>query len=277
MRRIILISIAVLVFLIFSPQAFGGTAIVINSATVDGSSFDLFGINFTAFGTLEILIGDICLTCSDPSKCEVGATLIECDFAGTPAASGGTWTVSISAGNAPHVNEEIDVFIPTGLTAACNTGDFVECYTGDPATKGVGLCQSGIRTCDSGEWSDCTGQVLPEDESCDDQDNDCDGDVDEGAVAVCDPGLTACDCECVDLDTNFYNCGGCYAACPLGEVCTSGICVAPPTCSDGIQNQDETDIDCGGPECGPCADGESCLVNADCISGFCGLDGCASL
>ena len=34
----------------------------------------------------------------------------------------------------------------------------------------------------------------------------------------------------------------------------TGIAAAPPeTCSDGIQNQDETDIDCGGTICAPCA------------------------
>ena len=59
MRRIILISIVALVFLIFSPQAFGGTAIVINSATVDGTDFELYGANFRAFGPLDIWIGDI--------------------------------------------------------------------------------------------------------------------------------------------------------------------------------------------------------------------------
>ena len=42
-----------------------------------------------------------------------------------------------------------------------------------------------------------------------------------------------------------------------------------PTCTDGIQNQDETDVDCGGANCGACADGLMCLVNADCTSGSC--------
>lgn len=33
-------------------------------------------------------------------------------------------------------------------------------------------------------------------------------------------------------------------------MCTGGVC-APPTCSDGVQNQGETGLDCGGP-CAPC-------------------------
>jgi len=36
-----------------------------------------------------------------------------------------------------------------------------------------------------------------------------------------------------------------------------------PTCSDGIKNSDETDVDCGG-HCGKCAPDKQCLVNADC-------------
>ncbi|HBX52582.1 MAG: hypothetical protein A2W98_10000 [Bacteroidetes bacterium GWF2_33_38] len=41
---------------------------------------------------------------------------------------------------------------------------------------------------------------------------------------------------------------------------TFSICAhAPiPTCSDGIQNQDETGIDCGGISCAACADGTNC-------------------
>jgi hypothetical protein len=33
------------------------------------------------------------------------------------------------------------------------------------------------------------------------------------------------------------------------------VCYAPATCSDGIQNQDETGVDCGGSICGPCTAG----------------------
>jgi|GEM_PF-5023549 len=39
-------------------------------------------------------------------------------------------------------------------------------------------------------------------------------------------------------------------------------------CSDGIRNQGETDIDCGGP-CPPCEEGRGCLRNVNCLSGFC--------
>lgn len=37
-----------------------------------------------------------------------------------------------------------------------------------------------------------------------------------------------------------------------GVDCGGSSCPACPTCSDGIQNGDETGVDCGGPDCAPC-------------------------
>jgi len=55
---------------------------------------------------------------------------------------------------------------------------------------------------------------------------------------------------------------------------------APPpppaqTCSDGIQNGDETGIDCGG-SCPRCANGSSCLSRSDCSSALCSGRVCVS-
>jgi cellulase/cellobiase CelA1 len=42
-----------------------------------------------------------------------------------------------------------------------------------------------------------------------------------------------------------------------------------PSCTDGIQNGAETDIDCGGPVCSACDIGEQCIQNSDCTSNVC--------
>ncbi len=47
-------------------------------------------------------------------------------------------------------------------------------------------------------------------------------------------------------------------------------------CFDGIQNGDETDIDCGG-SCSPCSDGKNCLINSDCQSNYCDSNHICSL
>jgi hypothetical protein len=38
-------------------------------------------------------------------------------------------------------------------------------------------------------------------------------------------------------------------------VCSGGVCQGP-SCSDGVKNGSETDVDCGG-DCAPCATGQS--------------------
>ena len=62
----------------------------------------------------------------------------------------------------------------------------------------------------------------------------------------------------------------------VGASCDSGVTNAPsPTCSDGLKNGTETDIDCGG-SCGPCATGKSCAAATDCIVNFCLSGVCSS-
>ena len=77
-------------------------------------------------------------------------------------------------------------------------------------------------------------------------------------ISSCSSGYANCDlnetngCE-TQLGTTS-NCASCGNACLLGQTCNSSrICVSPTeTCSDGVQNQGETEIDCGGP-CPACS------------------------
>src|SRR5690606_16554160 len=59
----------------------------------------------------------------------------------------------------------------------------------------------------------------------------------------------------VYVDGAGTSCGN--GTCETGETCSicATDCGACETCSDGIQNQDETGTDCGGSICPPC---ESC-------------------
>jgi hypothetical protein len=50
--------------------------------------------------------------------------------------------------------------------------------------------------------------------------------------------------------------------------------VAVPTCTDGVANGTETDVDCGG-SCNDCALGDGCALPADCASGACEGNVCA--
>ena len=69
------------------------------------------------------------------------------------------------------------------------------------------------------------------------------------------------------------------AGCCLGATdCDSGVCVdnacRDATCSDGVKNGAETDLDCGG-SCTSCPLGDACTLAADCTSGFCVDGACA--
>jgi len=80
--------------------------------------------------------------------------------------------------------------------------------------------------------------------------------------------------SCASLNSNAYLT---YSSdCAAGGTCSDGVqnqgetgidCGGPcpaclPTCSDGIQNQGETGIDCGGP-CGPCPTCNDGIMNGD--------------
>lgn len=46
-------------------------------------------------------------------------------------------------------------------------------------------------------------------------------------------------------------------------------CAAPVSCTDGIKNGAETDVDCGGSSCPKCIQNKICNINSDCQSGNC--------
>ncbi len=62
----------------------------------------------------------------------------------------------------------------------------------------------------------------------------------------------------------------------IGVDC-GGVCeaCAGETCMDGVKNQDETDKDCAGI-CDPCSDGKDCLMDADCDHLHCESGSCVS-
>lgn len=90
------------------------------------------------------------------------------------------------------------------------------------------------------------------------------------------------------LSETDVDCGGPCAPCEDSKFCgdpvdcKSKVCDYPSigapakkcllaVCTDGFENGQETDIDCGGPECptSKCQDGKGCTVAGDCKSGVC--------
>lgn len=79
-----------------------------------------------------------------------------------------------------------------------------DCYTGTPGTEGKGICVKGKQTCSNGQWGACVGQQIPQTETCNGKDDDCDGQVDgmkqscykgppsKAGVGICKTGLETC-------------------------------------------------------------------------------------
>ena len=100
-----------------------------------------------------------------------------------------------------------------------------------------------------------------------------------------------CNNGAMDGEETDVDCGGSVCPpCPLGGACLldsdciTGECISTPPpwvssvppwtcsiagCTDGTQNQDETDVDCGGVVCPGCPDGGLCNGDSDCANGFC--------
>ncbi|WP_437278072.1 hypothetical protein WME90_43755 [Sorangium sp. So ce375] len=79
------------------------------------------------------------------------------------------------------------------------------CYSDLAATKGVGRCHAGVQRCDEAtqSWGTCEGEITPVAETCNNEDDDCDGQLDEdtpgsgepcstGLLGACADGVTAC-------------------------------------------------------------------------------------
>jgi MYXO-CTERM domain-containing protein len=166
---------------------------------------------------------------------------------------------------------------------------------------GEGECELGTTMCVAGMII-CTGYQGPRPETCNGLDEDCDGDVDEGAecpgpgevcymggcIFPCEPGEFPCpfgfDCkDLTDVDPPGRYCveSPCRdVECPAGEFCDpdTGACVDPCTtveCLPGQTCQGGLCFDCFDPGFG-CAAGERCVANGDGV-GECEPDPCADV
>lgn len=66
----------------------------------------------------------------------------------------------------------------------------------------IGTCRTGTQVCQSNyQWGACTGNIDPSPEICDNNDNDCDGQVDEGSL--CPQGQLCSEGSCKTVNSDY--------------------------------------------------------------------------
>ena len=154
----------------------------------------------------------------------------------------------------------------------------LSCWNGDPnaVTDETTPCAKGQQFCINGQWSPCHNQALPQMETCNMIDDDCDGIADNlphthcgpsRAVGICEYGKVICDggeSKCVDaIYPNAEVCNGadddcdgavdeglirrCSSACGGGvEECNAGQWVSCDAVQPEPEICDTLDNDCDG-------------------------------
>ena len=168
----------------------------------------------------------------------------------------------------------------TCVPQPCDSGQTQSCNTGL-----LGICATGTQTCSSGTWGPCVQTVSPQTESCNGIDDDCDGQVDNGATCdngqVCQGGqcvpssgcTTAAECPGTDTDCQTRTCvnGVCGESNASSGTSCSGVCIdanTVQTCMcDGNGNSFTSEVSCGAYACSDGACLTICNGDQDCVGG----------
>lgn len=116
------------------------------------------------------------------------------------AAAGGTGSAWGPCGGAALPQREVcnggdddcNGRVDDGIGCACAANASRSCYNGPAGSAGRGACAAGTQRCNAGgtAWGTCMGERLPQPETCNRIDDDCNGQVDE--LPSCAPFVASC-------------------------------------------------------------------------------------
>jgi putative metal-binding protein len=135
-----------------------------------------------------------------------------------------------------------------GVGCACAPNTATTCYSGPAGTAGVGICATGMKTCNAlgTAYGACVGEITPQPETCSTPvDDDCNGQTNEGGSGcACAPNTVT---NCYSGPAGTAGVGACTA----GTKTCNAQGTAYSACSGEITPQAETcatsvDDDCNG-------------------------------
>ena len=121
--------------------------------------------------------------------------------------------------------------------------------------QGQCVCQAGWSLCDK----TCVEPGKPCPTACSDQ----------GGFHFCSNIVGGQPNVCVSINDDQYCGAGCMNCLSNGQKCMNGGCQTIATCTNGVKDGSETDVDCGGSCPTKCGVSKGCSQNSDCIGNIC--------
>ena len=164
------------------------------------------------------------------------------------------WLLSVGACNAILGMEELGPLPTTSAGGGIADGGGGSGASSTTSAGGMGGEGGSCVAADCPDPGDCVAPICVGGQ-CDTEN--------ESAGTACTSGGELCDGDGACVECLMHS--DCTEQ--SNPVCKKGLCI-PPGCDDEQQNQDETDVDCGGG-CPPCSNTKSCVAAEDCKSGYC--------
>ncbi len=235
-------------FGIFEPSGSGSSSSAAGGSAATTSTTSSTGTSGTG-GAPACQTGD---ACSDQNPCTTDScdtTAGQCahknvpDGPTTDAPDDGNPCTENICTNGVLMNANLPLDTSCGANLSCDdNGACVGCVKASQCMP-PGICK--VVTCES---KACKYSDSPPGQSCDGG-NVCDG---KGSCVTC---LATSDCS-------------------GGKICVGNMCVG--SCTTGVKDGTESDVDCGGGSCPKCTIGKICGAPGDCASATCTMGLCAA-